>query len=328
MNKLSAFAFIFFFSNSYAQIGMPDDEQYANIKNQTLYVEMNDTTSAANKQMANAIRQGWTVSKLEFVTPQQMSKYLQPGNFFVTLEHDNTSFNFYREKVSAFGEIKRTKSGDINNDYFYLSFWVLDKSFDAEKELKPKNKKKVARAELYLMSIGTGNIDFSSRNIGSVGFQSEFCNGLPGYLKCIFQGVSNNISANKTVQLKKDVDAAPALVNLKNDTLYVPNYVYGPGGTMLPDEIENSANGRYMNKLLESYSYPIRFIRRDELSNMILKATKPLYYFNHVQSSADKMISVVNGQNGEILYYNFNDKSYRPKAKNFKELSDLVESLN
>ena len=151
-------------------------------------------------------------------------------------------------------------------------------------------------------------------------------NGLPGYIKCIFQGVSNNIAANKTVQLKKDIDAAPALANLKKDTLYVPNLVYGPGGTMLPDETENSANGRYMKKLLESYSYPLRFIRRDELSNMILNTTKPLYYFNYVQSSADKMISVVNGQTGEILYYNFNDKSYRPKPKNFKELSDLVES--
>jgi hypothetical protein len=325
MKKLATIALVFFFSNTYAQIGMPDDEQYANIKNQILYVEMNDTTSTANRQMVKAIRQGWTVSKLEFVTPQQMSKYLQPGNFFVSVEHDNTSFTFYREKTSAFGEIKRTRSEDVNNDYFYLSFWTLDKNFEADKGLKPKNKKRVARAELYLKSIGTGNIDFSSSNIGSGGFQNEFLNGLPGYIKCIFQAVSNNISANKTVQLKKDIDAAPALVNLKKDTLYVPNYVYGPGGTMLPDEPENSANGRYMKKLLESYSYPLRFIRRDELSNMIINATKPLYYFNYVQSSADKMISVVNGLTGEILYYNFNDKSYRPKAKNFKELNDEVE---
>jgi len=326
MKKILLIALVFVFSNAHAQIGMPDDAQYANIKNQTLYVEMNDTSSAANKQMMKAIRQGWTVSKLEFVTPQQMSKYLQPGNFFVTVEHDNTSFNFYRERTSAFGDISTSRSGDVNNDYFYLSFWTLDKSFEADKGLKPKNKKRVARAELYLKSIGTGNIDFSSSNIGSGGFQYEFLNGLPGYIKCIFQGVSNNIAANKTVQLKKDIDAAPALANLKKDTLYVPNLVYGPGGTMLPDETENSANGRYMKKLLESYSYPLRFIRRDELSNMILNTTKPLYYFNYVQSSADKMISVVNGQTGEILYYNFNDKSYRPKPKNFKELSDLVES--
>ena len=171
MKKILLIALVFVFSNAHAQIGMPDDAQYANIKNQTLYVEMNDTSSAANKQMMKAIRQGWTVSKLEFVTPQQMSKYLQPGNFFVTVEHDNTSFNFYRERTSAFGDISTSRSGDINNDYFYLSFWTLDKSFEADKGLKPKNKKRVARAELYLKSIGTGNIDFSSSNIGSGGFQ-------------------------------------------------------------------------------------------------------------------------------------------------------------
>ena len=326
MKKLLFIASVFSFSNMHAQVGMPDDAQFANIKNQTLYVEMNDTTSAANKQMAKAIRQGWTVSKLEFVPPQQMSKYLQPGNFFVTVEHDNTSFNFYRERTNAFGDISTSRSGDIKNDYFYLGFWVLDKSFEADKGLKPKNKRRVARAELYLKSIGTGNIDFSSSNIGSPGFQYEFCNGLPGYIKCIFQGVSNNIAANRTVQLKKDIDAAPGLANLKKDTLYVPNYWFGPGGTMLPDEPENSANGRYIRKLIDSYSYPVRIIRRDELSNMILAATRPVYYFNYVQSSADKMISVVNGQTGEVLYYNFNDKSYRPKPKNFKELSDEVNN--
>lgn len=326
MKRIAVLMLVIGFTKTYAQIGMPDDTQFANMKNQTLYVEMSDTTSAANKQMARAIRQGWTVSKLEFVTPQQMSKYLQPGNFFVTLEHDNTSFNYYRERTNGFGEISTSRSGDINNDYFYLSFWTLDKNYEADKGLKPKNKRRVVRAELYLMSIGTGKIDFSSSNIGSAGFQSEFCNGLPGYIKCIFQAVSNNIAANKTVQLKKDVDAAPALAALKKDTLYVPNYWIGPGGTMLPDEPENSASGKYIRKMLDSYSYPVRLIRRDELSNMILAATRPLYYFNYVQSSADKMISVVNGQTGEVLYYNFNDKSYRPKPKNFKELSEQVES--
>lgn len=325
MKKNSLILILFFFSAANAQIGMPDNDQYESIRNHKLYVEMSDSTSSANQLMIKAIRQGWTVSSLEFVSPQQMSKFLVPGNFFLTLEHNNTSFNFYRERVSAFGDVTNSRSQDINNDYFYLNFWVLDKSYDAEKGLKPKNKRTVARAELYLKTIGTGVIDFSSNNIGSGGFQSEFCNGLPGYIKCIFQGVSNNIQNNITVRLKKDIDATPALSNLKKDTLYVPNYVYGQGGTMLPDESENSANGRYMTKLLENYHYPIRLIRRDELSNMILKATKPLYYFNYIQSSADKMISVVNGQNGEVLYYNFNDKSYRPKPKNFKELSDQLD---
>lgn len=308
-----------------AQIGMPGNEQYEQLKNQPLYVEMNDTATAANQAMIKAIRKGWTVSKPIFVSKQQMTALLQPGNFFVTLEHDNTTFNFVRENRIGDREVSLQNSQDVRNDYFYLHFWTLDKNYDAAKGLKAKNKYSVARAELYLKSIGTGNIDYSCSNIGSAGFQSEFCNGLPGYIKCMFQAVSNNIKNNVTVKLKKDVDAVPALANLKKDTLYFPNYWFGPGGTMLPDEPENSANGRYLRKLLESYSYPIRMIRRDELSQLLLNTAKPLYFLNYVQSSADKMFSVVNGLNGEILYYNFNDKSYRPKPKNFKELSDAVE---
>jgi hypothetical protein len=325
MKTIFLIAAFFFFAVAKAQIGMPENEQYESIKNRTLYIQMSDTTSNANKSMMKAIRSAWTVSRPEFITLQQLSSLLQPGNFFVTLEHDNTSFNYVRERTSGYGEKRLELSPGVNNDYFYLHFWTLDKNYDAGKGLKPKNENTVARAELYLKSIGTGNIDFSSRNIGSAGFQSEFCNGLPGFIKCIFQGVSNNILNNTTVKLKKDIDAVPALANLKKDTLYVPNYWYGPGGTMLPDEPENSANGKYIRKLLESYSYPVKLIRRDELSDKLLNAAKPIYFFNYVQSSADKMISVVNGQTGETLYYNFNDKSYRPKPKNFKDLSEEVD---
>ena len=76
--------------------------------------------------------------------------------------------------------------------------------------------------------------------------------------------------------------------------------------------------------MLSSYDFPVKLVRRDVLSQMILDAKKPLYYFNYVQSSADKMVSIVNGQTGEVLFYNFNDKSYRPKPKDFKQLSTAV----
>ena len=78
--------------------------------------------------------------------------------------------------------------------------------------------------------------------------------------------------------------------------------------------------------MISDYPYPIRLVRRDELSDMILASAKPFYYFNYVQSSADKMISVVNGATGEILYYNFNGKSYRPKPGDFKDLGDAVKN--
>jgi hypothetical protein len=327
MKSFFVFTLVFITTASMAQIGMPDNDQYEKLKGRTLHIQMNDTTSPANKAMMKAVRMAWTVSQPEFIAPEKVNSLLKPGNFFVTLEHDNTSFNFIRERTSGYGERRLEYSPAVKNDYFYLHFWTLADNYDAAKGLKSKNQNTVARAELYLQSIGTGLINYSSRNIGSPGFQREFCNGLPGYIKCIFQVVSNNIQKNVTVKLKKDLDISPELANLRKDTLYVPNYWFGPGGTMLPDEPENSANGRYIKKLLESYNYPIRLIRRDELSDKLMSTTKPLYFFNYVQSSADKMLSVVNGLTGETLYYNFNDKSYRPKPKNFKDISDEVEKL-
>ncbi|WP_345258022.1 hypothetical protein [Flaviaesturariibacter amylovorans] len=111
---------------------------------------------------------------------------------------------------------------------------------------------------------------------------------------------------------------------LRTYTLYVPNYWYGPGGTMLPDEAEGSRTARYISDMISEYKFPVRLVRRDELSELILNTRKPLYYVNYVQSLADKMISVVNGLTGEVLYANFTGKSYRPKEKDFRDLNKVV----
>jgi hypothetical protein len=312
------------FLSSGAQIATMNEELYPAIKTKTLYIPVSDSTKPFARTMMETVRSNWTFCPVSFVSSGQVDKLYLPGNLFLTLDHSSTSFHFVRQD----NKNRITTSEDIKNDYFYLNFWLIGDKYKAGSVPRDKDKVMLARAELYLKSIGTGSILFHSPDICSQIFELDFCNGLPGYMKNVFQAVNRNFSGNVTVNLKKDMEALPGLRNLQKDTLYVPNYWYGPGGTMLPDEPESSANGRYIRKMLDEYPFPVRLVRRDELSDMILRTKKPLYYFNYVQSSANKMISIVNGLTGEILFYNFNDKSYRPKGSDFKDLGKEVQNAN
>lgn len=320
---------LFLFTKTNAQIGIENAEEFAKIKQATLYVQLGDSATPHGKEMMNAIRSAWKASKIEFVSLANDPSLLKPGNLYANVEHNQNSFKFIRETENrGTGITTISRSASVNNDYFFIHFWLLKDNYNPEKDLADKHQKTIARAELYLKSIGSGRIEYSNLNFGSLAFQGDFCNGLPGHIKSIFAEVSNSIDNNVTRDLKKDMKPKTELSKLKKDTLFMANFWYGPGGTMLPDEVENSANGKYINGLIESYGHPIKLIRRDELSRKILEAKKPVYYLNYVQSSADKMMGIVNGLTGETIYYFFNDKSYRLKDKDFKKISDAVDEAN
>lgn len=329
MKLVSFFIAVLLCGTTQAQIGIENPEEFAKLRQATLYVQLGDSTTPHGKKVMDAIRSAWKASKIEFVSLANDPSLLKPGNLYAAVEHNQNSFQFIRESENrGTGITTVSRSASVDNDYFYIHFWMLKDNYNPDKQLAAKNQETIARAELYLKSIGTGRIEYSNMNLGSLAFQGDFCNGQPGMIKSIFAEVSTSIINNTTRGLKKDMAAKPELAKLRKDTLYVPNFWFGPGGTMLPDEVENSANGKYINGLLESYAHPIKLVRRDELSDMILNAKKPVYYLNYVQSSADKMMGIVNGFTGETLYYFFNDKSYRPKEKDFKKISEAVDNAN
>ena len=116
--------------------------------------------------------------------------------------------------------------------------------------------------------------------------------------------------------------------NLKSEILYFPNYWYGPGGTML-DKIKVSdkmykLNIEYIDGLIKSYPHKIKLITRPELNEMILNPTTEFYYLNYIQSSADKIVSVINGLTGEVIYSETTKLSYRLKEKDFERIAKAV----
>jgi hypothetical protein len=55
-----------------------------------------------------------------------------------------------------------------------------------------------------------------------------------------------------------------------------------------------------------------------------MNGSKDVYYLNYIQSSADKILNVLNGKTGEILYTNVEKRSYRMKSKDFANIAASV----
>jgi hypothetical protein len=98
---------------------------------------------------------------------------------------------------------------------------------------------------------------------------------------------------------------------------------------MLEDEKETSSvykkTAKYIEKMLTAYPYKVKLITREELNNLILTADTNVYYLNYIQSSADKIISVTNGLNGNVIYTQVTKISYRIKDSDLENIGKAIK---
>ena len=213
--------------------------------------------------------------------------------------------------------------------WYHLDMLTIEDKFNPKKSVY-ESLFTLARAELYCSSTSMGNASyFGSGDFTNMYFQDDFLNGKKGNIKNIIQFLNAEISKNKTRKLHQELAGTKELLRLKKDTLYIPNYWYGAKGTMLKDQQETSADYlatvKYLDKALKSYPYKIKMISRDELDKLILTASGDFYYINYIQTSTDKIVSIVNGLNGNLVYSVTTNKSYRIKDNDFEKIGKAIQ---
>jgi hypothetical protein len=312
-----------------------------------LFVKVGNLDDSYTKEIIKIIEDNWLVCPVNFYTTNDIEpSNLVDGNLFLNVER----YSIDRQKVRQSENFGTTYGAVLSNDYYYLNFWVTDQKYNSKKDINDY-KFSVCRAELYLKTIGMGeeelktfqitlpntnmlnkprkerflkNYDFSNSE-----FEQFYCNGMSGNIKNIIQYVNRHIASKKEKKLLESLRPNSEISKLKNDTLFVPNYWFGPGGTMQdklpPNEKMYKLNVKYVDGLIKSYPYKIKLITRPELNDMILNAKTDFYYLNYIQSSADKIMSVVNGLTGEIIYSEVTKLSYRPKDKDFEAIGKAAK---
>ncbi len=319
---------------------------------QKLIVKVGNQQEPYTQKIMKLIQDYWTLCPVTFYSDKFDKSWLIEGNLFLNFERYTLASQYVRD----YGNNGGVSNGQVNyNDYYYLDFWVIDKKY------KPKYdwwdyKNTVARSEFYLRTIGMGEeeykmfkidpydisgiresvysvqreelypkaFDFTAQN-----FAAQYLNGTEGQIKNMIQYVNAQVSKGREKDFFENDKNPTELSQLKTQTLYVPNYWFGASGTIC----QNLASGekyleitqKYIADLLKAYPYKIELINRESLNQKILSATEDFYYLNYIQSSADKIISVVNGKTGNVIYAEVNKNSYRIKEKDLEKLGKQIK---
>jgi len=353
MKKIIILGFFFLVTlKSNAQFEFHTPNWYKSKSYQKLIVKVGDQSKPYTQKIMQLIRDNWNICPVEFYSDKFDKSLLIDGNIFLNFERYTIASQYVRD----YGNNGGISRGNVNyNDYYYLNFWVINKNYNPKKDWWDY-KYIIAKSEFYLKLIGMGEEEYKAFKIDletligiresvfriereemypkefdftNPNFQLQYLNGMEGNLKNMIQYVNNQISKNSEKDFFSDTRNESELANLKNATLYIPNYWYGEKGTILENLKEDDkyvkVHVKFLNDLMKSYPYKSELISRSDLDNKILSTVEDFYYLNYVQSSADKIISVINGKTGDVMYSSVTKNSYRIKEKDIEKIGKLIK---
>ncbi|WP_075343469.1 hypothetical protein [Tenacibaculum agarivorans] len=218
-------------------------------------------------------------------------------------------------------EIKKTTKSGMMVSYIYnfLDFHVVDK-------LKEWKKKTIWYKSRVAAIYFTPDVNIRKQVEASSGereLYGDLLNFRLGYLKNYLQLVNNSLKELKSVDIYDDF-TSPELKNLKDKTLYIDsNLLYGYNPFTI-----NTKKSPEIEKLTKNYSYNFEVIEYKDLEEKILSEKEDFYYLMHNQINSNKIINIVNGRTGEIVYQKHTTISYNIKPKDFKKISSKIKKLN
>lgn len=310
-----------------AQYFIQYPDWFANTAVKELYVITGDSSKPYAKEVISIIKQYWKITPVKILqtrySHQIPDDIFKQGNLFLSVESNSTSTVFERKYSNGI----TTRSNPVTNDYFHLNIWSAADKINPKRPVS-ENDFTIASAELFNRTITMGKLAWTSEgDFTSSLFPGDFCNGMTGNIKNMIQYFNSEIPKNNSKKFLKDMPPADEIVNLKKDTLFIPNVWYGGPGTMLVDEKQKYADAtqKILEEMIAGYPYKNKLITLGELNKRIMNADKNFYYLNYIQSSADKVISVVNGFTGEVVYSEITRKSYRVKEKDLQRIADAIK---
>ena len=245
----------------------------------------------------NLLEEHWDFTELEFHSYKQYLK-----------SKDQEGYSFL-----LFGDDHIT-SGLSESNYLYWELWTW---YAPNGDWSQKKKILFARLEFYPDPETT----FNPSNIYDYRFDTEghIMNWTPGMFKNYVQELQDLISRQEERPISKFYVEPENLAKVKDETLYIPDYVLDQYNANLVSQGKISAK-----ELMSDYPYKYKVVSNAELSKMILDSNEPLYYLLFVRSNSDKFISIVEGQSGAFLYTRFTPISFSVKRPDIKKLVKVL----
>ena len=304
-----------FFTTLKAQISVGRDKvgslekfkkgEYDIIKSKTSIFVNDDFTI---DEMETILKQVWTINPYKVISREEFeknaSKYVTESNAIW--------------KMNALLKTKTSQKG-FTSEYLYVYY-----EYFYPTDIKEKKKKlDYDTNEIAAIFMG-GNTDAMWEMVRKVKFgdlQEDLYNYQLGYVKNYLQYV-NDLLVNQGTSWAYDTDYDKAKVKeLATKTIYVPEYLktksiwgYKDKDRLNPDE------------LFEKYPYKYEWISDEVLNKKILSGgSEDFYYVFYTKVNSQKMVTVTNGKNGDVIYKDYQTMSYQLKPKDLGELADAVK---
>lgn len=318
-----------------AQFYVENLDKHPALKAKGLNVVMNDTVSEVNKAYWNIYKTCWTYSKVNFVPYADLDNYLHDTAYFITIirykssqvnkhsiywEADyGCSLTLWEYKAKGKqGKLLKEDilNGDMNRHINYLAGIGL---FSSESKACYKgNYRDNGEPDIPKLSFYTGG--------GYDGFvtgdKNMFFNWSPGLLKNYLQGFCWYASQHKVVGMGiRDLYEKEKMEALKRDTLFIPDFAFAEYAMnekvadvpLLVEKKETSKEKslrlkKNANLVFAKYKYPHKIISTEDLNRRLLENKKPFNYLIYSTCCTDKIVLIMNSENGENIYFTWSTK--------------------
>lgn len=282
-----------------------------NLKSSKTLFIIRDKDLQEKEKFVQAVNKSWNFTDIEVVTLSEMENYTDKNySYFIftgiTTEVTTSTRNEYSHTTTR-------RSYDHTHIYLTLNhrFKGLDKK--GKEEMKSIN---FCRVELFtdyntMKLAAEGNPENVVSQIYNEGVLK---NWTPGMVSIYLKEVQSHLENAQREFLYDTFKKEEEIEKLKNDTLYVPNYVLTKFNKYSGDEKDL----HQASELFKDYPFPYKIINSDDLSNKILDEEIE-YVFDYVKSSTENFIRVYSLTNGKI-YQGYQALAYNLKSKNIKKI--------
>ncbi len=298
------FVFIFLISLSQfvkAQLSITNLEMLSELRNTTTLVFMPAQDTIKHLIYRELMEEHWKLTPMKFLSYSQYSEHKYKKGYSYLLFGDD----FINEGMSF-------------SSYVYFELWhwhTNDNNWDK------RRKAQIARLELYPDPETT----FDPSLIYDYRYNTEghIFNWSPGMFKNYMQLISRHVDEGVKRSAAKYVEDSDELKNLKNKTLYIPEYAFEQH-----NQNQKSLGYTPAKEMMADYPYEYKVLSNDELSKLIMESKDKLYYLLFVRSNSDKYLAVMEGHEGHIVYQKHSPQSINVKRNDIKKLAKVLKNID
>lgn len=272
--------------------------QYEELKNSTVIFLVRKCDEQHIDKIQKILDSNWTYSKAIAVPQSNRINYPENSDKYAFFElSSNTTFT--------------SDPSRGYETYISIHFWL-------KLSMNPEGDKKAIdyyRVRLYPIGYNYYRDGAAQTFVDSGG---KFFNWGLGHLSVYIKTLNEYLITQKKSNLSVDNDVIDKdLVNLKKDTLYIPDYLFRKVG--------KPKRKKSVEKYVSHYKFPYKVIATEELDSLLYHSDKRIYYIVFTPFSAHKTYTIYDSKTGRVIL-EIEKRRSNIRKRDFRKMSYEVEN--